>query len=212
MSSLTDHLKALGYEHETVLEDIVLVKDFLTEESVRLVQEEISRATQEDWESHYMDGVVGLAERKYGRSDIDNLVEEGLVEITHHWVDKNLGLPHKISEPISERIKNIFSFNDELVFDGVGTIQRQYKGAELREHVDNHADPLIEYAVIMYINDDYSGGNLFFSNLGLEMKPRAGSLLIFPSGEKYLHGVRAPEDGKLRYVLPSFVRKRNAPD
>lgn len=208
MSSLTKHLEALGYKHETVLEDIVLVRDFLTEESVRLVQEEISRATQKDWESHYMDGVVGLAERKYGRSDIEKLVEEGLVEITHHWVDKNLGLPYEISGPITKKIKEIFSYDSNLVFDGVGTIQRQYSGAELTEHVDNHADPMIEYAVIMYINEDYLDGELFFSRLGLEIKPPAKSLIIFPSGEKYLHGVKPPGDGPLRYVLPSFVRTR----
>jgi hypothetical protein len=155
-----------------------------------------------------MEGVVGLAERKYGRSDIENLLEEGLIEITTHWVDKNLSLPFEISDRISKRITKIFKFNNNLSFDGVGTIQRQYSGAPLTEHVDNHSDPLIEYAVIIYVNDDYVDGDLFFSKLNFSIRPNKHSMIIFPSGEKYIHGVRPPGDGPLRYVLPSFVKRK----
>ena len=88
----------------------------------------------------------------------------------------------------------------------MGTIQRQYEGARLIEHVDNHADPNIKYAVIMYINEDYTDGELFFRKLDLTIKPPAKSLIIFPSGEEYLHGVKPPGTGPYRYVLPSFVR------
>jgi hypothetical protein len=208
MDSLEKKIKELGYDYKKVQESIFLIKNFLTDDEISLIKKEIALASQEDWEVHYMLGVIDLAERKYGRTDIKNLVEEGLVEITNNWHDKNLGLKHEISEGISERIKKIISFDDFLVFDGVGTIQRQYAGVPLVEHVDNHADPEIEYAVIMYINDDYVDGELFFKNLELEVKPSAKSLIIFPSGEEYLHGVKAPGEGALRYVLPSFVRKK----
>jgi hypothetical protein len=208
MDSLEKKIKELGYDYKKVQESIFLIKNFLTDDEISLIKKEIALASQEDWEVHYMLGVIDLAERKYGRTDIKNLVEEGLVEITNNWHDKNLGLKHEISEGISERIKKLISFDDFLVFDGVGTIQRQYAGVPLVEHVDNHADPEIEYAVIMYINDDYVDGELFFKNLELEVKPSAKSLIIFPSGEEYLHGVKAPGEGALRYVLPSFVRKK----
>lgn len=209
MDDLKTRLDKLNYKFSEIGPSIFLIYDFLSTETIKKIKNIINVASESDWQTHYMDGVVGLAKRKYGRSDIDNLVEEGLVEITHHWVDKNLGLPYEISGTITQKIQDIFSYDENLVFDGVGTIQRQYSGAELREHVDDHADPMIRYAVIMYINDDYIDGELFFSRLGLETKPPAKSLIIFPSGEEYLHGVRAPGEGPQRYVLPSFVRGRN---
>jgi hypothetical protein len=208
MYDLKTHLSKLDYPHTEVAENIILVENFLKEEESFFIEKIINDATEEDWKSHYMNGVIGLAERKYGRADIDNLVEEGLIEITYKWIDKNILLPSRISDPISERIREIFLFDKNLNFDGVGTIQRQYAGAELVEHVDNHADPLIEYAVIIYVNDDYTGGELFFSNIDFSIKPKAKSLIIFPSGDKYLHGVKPPGDGPLRYVLPSFVKRK----
>ena len=208
MNKLESQLVQIGYNYDEVARGVYLIPDFLTDEEVSKVMKKIESATQEDWEHHYMQGVKDLAERKYGRIDIDNLVSEGLIEITTHWIDKNLSLPHEISGPISERIKDIISFDPDIAFDGVGTIQRQYEGEPLVEHVDNHSDPMIEYAVIMYINDDYSDGELFFGRLGLEIVPPAKSLIIFPSGEDYLHGVKPPGSGPERYVLPSFVRKK----
>lgn len=208
MNKLEAQLAKLNYNYEEVARGIYLISDFLSDQEVQKVMEIINAASEEDWKTHYMQGVKDLAERKYNRTDIDNLVAEGLIEITTHWIDKNLGLPHDVSGPISDRIKEIISFDEEIAFDGVGTIQRQYEGEPLIEHVDNHSDPMIEYAVIMYINDDYNAGELFFGRLGLEIVPPAKSLLIFPSGEDYLHGVKPPTAGPLRYVLPSFVRRR----
>lgn len=207
MNNIEKGLSNLGYQYKKIKKEIYLIENFLYDSEIKEVLEVIKNSSEVDWQTHYMDGVKGLAERKYSRTDIDNLVDEGLVEITDHWFDKNLSLPYKISGPISDRIKGILQHDQKILFDGVGTIQRQYEGAQLTEHVDNHADPLIEYAVIMYINDDYTDGELFFSRLGIEIKPPAKSMVIFPSGEEYLHGVKPPGAGPERYVLPSFIRK-----
>lgn len=214
MNKVEAALVRLGYEYEEVIandgnpkSEIYLVRNFIVDSEVHEVLKIIGNASEDDWTTHYMGGVKALAERKYQRTDIDNLVKEGLIEITTHWIDKNLGLPNYISEPITERVQDIFDFDPSIKLPGIGTIQRQYEGAPLIEHVDNHSDPSIEYAVIIYINDDYSDGELVFPEMGIEIKPAAKSLLIFPAGERYLHGVKPPGKGPLRYVLPSFVRK-----
>lgn len=208
MGPLEDNISILGYDYETVHEKIILIQNFLSDDEIVRIKDQIALASEEDWKTHYLNGVRGLAKRKYGRDDIENLVNEGLVEITEHWVDKNLMLDNGISEKITSRIHKIFSFDNDLLFDGVGTIQRQYAGARLTEHVDNHSDPSIKYAVIMYINDDYRDGELIFPRLKFSIKPPSRSMIIFPSGEDFLHGVEAPGEGPIRYVLPSFVRGR----
>ena len=213
MNRVESSLVKLGYDYEEIIandggpSEVYLVRNFISDAEVYEVLKVIGNASEDDWKSHYMSGVEALAERKYQRTDIENLVKEGLIEITTHWIDKNLGLPNNISGPLSERIEDIFDFDPSIKFPGIGTIQRQYEGAPLIEHVDNHSDPSIEYAVIVYINDDYSDGELVFPEMGIELKPSAKSLLIFPAGERYLHGVKPPGSGPLRYVLPSFVRR-----
>jgi hypothetical protein len=56
---------------------------------------------------------------------------------------------------------------------------------------------------ILYLNDDYSGGVLRFPYLNLSITPPAGSLIIFPSSEKYTHLVEPVEKG-LRYIVPQL--------
>lgn len=214
MNKVESELIKLGYDYEelvskdgTPASEVYLIYDFISQEEADQVFKTIDAASEDDWKTHYMSGVEALAERKYGRTDIDNLLEEGLIEITYHWVDKNLLLPNNISEPISKRIQQIFESDPTVKFPGLGTIQRQYEGAPLIEHVDNHSDPSIKYAVIVYINDNYTDGELVFREMGIETTPPARSAIIFPSGDRYLHGVKPPGPGPLRYVLPSFVRE-----
>jgi predicted 2-oxoglutarate/Fe(II)-dependent dioxygenase YbiX len=43
------------------------------------------------------------------------------------------------------------------------------------------------YTVIVYLNDDYDGGELYFKNFDIKIKPKAGSIVIFPSVKPYIH-------------------------
>jgi hypothetical protein len=79
----------------------------------------------------------------------------------------------------------------------------------LKDHVDNHTDPSLEYAAVLYLNDNYFAGEVYFVNQNIELKPDSRSLLIFPSTEGWRHGVNPPGPGPHRYVLPSFVSRKD---
>jgi hypothetical protein len=205
-----DHIKSLGYNVEEIHKQVFWIKDFLTQQELDDVFEVINNATEEEWTHHYMDGLRMLSEQKYGRTDLDNLVEEGLLEITDGWVDKTLSFMHTpIRNKLNEKLRLVFEKVDGVNPKGVGTIQRQYAGVPLKAHIDNHADPSLVYAAVMYLNDDYTDGELYFSNFGIEFKPNTGSMMVFATGEEYEHGVRAPGEGPYRYVLPSFIGRSN---
>ena len=211
-NNMKEHLLKMGYDFEEIYENIFLIKNFLTEKDVKPLWNIINNATQKDWEEDYRNSQKLLALRKYGRDDIENLIKEGVMEYTYAWADKAIAVPEKLVSGLNKRIAKIFSFNKDLFYGKIDTIQRQYEGAELIEHVDSHGDPYVLYAVIAYLNDDYSNGELFFSQLNLQLKPPKNSLIVFPDGEQYVHGVKAPGAGPLRYVLPTFVRHiSNAP-
>jgi hypothetical protein len=205
-SELEKNIKNLGYGYHALGPGIFEIYDVLSDEDKAVAWTIINSKTQSDWEEDYKNSQIELANRKYGRTDLDNMIAEGLVEYTDNWYDKAIKIPRTALTKVNKRIIEIFGYDKKLYFGGIDTIQRQYEGEELVEHVDNDADPDVAFAAIAYINDDYEKGELFFSNFNLEVKPKSGSLVVFPGGKEYSHGVKAPGVGPIRYVLPSFVR------
>lgn len=146
---------------------------------------------------------------KFGRDDVDNLVAEGKFEITQGWEDKNLNITtEEISTVLQGRLGRLLQKADPLLeLAGFGTLQRMQAGVELKFHTDQHTDPSIRYAAILYINDDYKDGTLFFKNKeNSDLRPKPGTLLIFPGNEEYEHGVRFVGEGPIRYVTVGFMK------
>jgi hypothetical protein len=65
------------------------------------------------------------------------------------------------------------------------------------------SEVLNEYSSILYLNDDYEGGELYFEELDLLIKPKTNQLVFFPSGSEFRHEVRPVVSGD-RYTLASF--------
>jgi hypothetical protein len=147
---------------------------------------------------------------KFGRDDVDNLVAEGKFEITQNWKDKNFNiLHHEIQRPLYDGLNSmVVKADPELILSGFATIQRMQTGVELKAHTDQKTDPSIKYATIVYINDDYADGELFFPNLGIQLKPKPGTMLFFPGNEQYEHGVKHVGEGQIRYVLVGFIKEK----
>lgn len=71
-------------------------------------------------------------------------------------------------------------------------------------HHDNHKGAeMVQLTTVVYLNDNYDGGEIFFPDFDLEIKPKKGQAIIFPAFTKdnpYLHGVHKIENGN-RYTL-----------
>jgi len=65
-------------------------------------------------------------------------------------------------------------------------------------------------SALLYLNDDYEGGNLRFPHCNIDIKPEAGSLIFFPSNFVYVHEVAAVTKGT-RYSLPNWYHNRKNP-
>jgi hypothetical protein len=168
----------------------------------------INITKEEDWFIAYKNSLAEFCLRKFGSDDVEKLVAEGKYEITKGWDDKVFNiLQYPISHLLFERIQKLVSeADDSLELGGMGIIQRMQTGVELRSHTDQHTDPSIKYATILYINDDYNQGELFFKNLNLKLRPKPGEMLFFPGDAKHEHGVEPVADGPIRYVLVGFIK------
>jgi len=213
-SAMIEKLKQVfnenGIEFKEITSELLAVENFLTKEDLDFIWDKINSATQEDWEHEYVSNLKTFCLQKFGRDDVDNLVAEGKFEITRNWEDKNLSIRdldgYKILQQRIERLIKKLDLN--LTLKGLATIQRMQPGVSLMSHTDQVTDPSVVYASIAYINDDYNGGDLFFENLNLKVKPKAGTLLFFPGNEEYKHGVEVVSDGPIRYVLVGFITEQ----
>lgn len=73
-------------------------------------------------------------------------------------------------------------------------------------HLPAHQDQGISsrvLSVLLYLNDDYEGGEIEFRHSGIKFKPEAGSVLFFPSNFLYVHEVYPITKGP-RYALPNW--------
>jgi hypothetical protein len=211
IESFKKQLTENGFVFEEITDELISVENFLSQEEINGFWEIINNTSQADWEVEYMGNLKTFCMEKFGRDDVDNLVAEGKFEITQNWVDKNFNiLNYEIYKPMYKRLNSmvIKSF-DSLFVSGLATIQRMQKGVELKSHTDQHTDPSIRYASIIYINDDYVDGTLFFPKLGIELKPKPGTLLFFPGNEEYEHGVKHVGEGPIRYVVVGFIKERD---
>lgn len=84
------------------------------------------------------------------------------------------------------------------------SISKYSEGKFMGPHTDEKTGAHI--SGVLYLNDEYSGGELGFPNQGFSIKPEAGSMVIFPSTQPYVHDPQ-PASGAERYICPVFWYK-----
>lgn len=61
-------------------------------------------------------------------------------------------------------------------------------GTHFRVHADHGPTYVCTVSVVVYLNDDYEGGEIWFPRMdGLVIKPKAGDIVVFPSTYIYEH-------------------------
>lgn len=73
-------------------------------------------------------------------------------------------------------------------------------------HLPAHQDQGVSTRVlstVMYLNDNYDGGEIEFVNSKVKIKPEAGSIIFFPSNFLYVHEVYPITRGE-RYSMPHW--------
>lgn len=97
---------------------------------------------------------------------------------------------------------------DVKVTPGSAHVAKWEPGQKLELHVDDLGRTSYNHmASLIYLNDDYEGGEIEFPTHGLSLKLSAGSLIMFPGNVNYPHEVKPIISGH-RYTMPiwfSFI-------
>jgi hypothetical protein len=83
-------------------------------------------------------------------------------------------------------------------------------GESLKSHHDdiynmptNSGHPKRNISSVLYLNDDYEGGELNFVNQKIKIKPTAGTVVLFPSTERFTHFAAKVVSG-IKFFVPSL--------
>jgi predicted 2-oxoglutarate/Fe(II)-dependent dioxygenase YbiX len=61
-----------------------------------------------------------------------------------------------------------------------------------------------DISLLIYLNEDYTGGGLSFMNFNYHLRPKTGDMLAFPSDNRYEHQAEEVQSG-IRYVIVSWA-------
>lgn len=67
-----------------------------------------------------------------------------------------------------------------------------------------------DVSLLLYLNEEYTGGSINFTRFNYSYRPSKGDLLFFPSDQRYLHQAEMVTSG-VRYAIVSWAALENAP-
>lgn len=177
--------------------NIFLIKNFISQEDANLLTDLAKNATADEWSKY-----------NYTGRDEHNEWEDRILLLEHcgRFDKKAQKVVDNLFIKIQNEINAILS-KDIYEYTGFNTIYRSVTGQSMNTHHDGGLGAKFKYGVVLYLNDEYSGGEIFYPHIGIEYKPEACSLVLHPAHEAYRHGVKEVSFGT-RYSMTTFLKLR----
>ena len=176
-------------------DNIVVFENFLSKEECD--------AIIKYWDHSLKNGNLGWIRIGFYGSSAANLpVGDDMVDF---------GLPKDLVESLSSRMKEAAELarGSGLKPIGVPHAQIWVTGGFTHPHSDNSTNGVYnafersKWATFLYLNDDIEGGELYFPDHNVSIKPKTGLLAAFDGGHKNQHGVKLIASGT-RYTIGQF--------
>ncbi len=153
---------------------------------------------------------LGVVDRE--KSGKDNIVEqkhEGRITDHVHIDGKALEILNLFNDIYCRQLASFYDVNFEWYERP--QILRYPPGGKYNQHADadhQEAEGWVrvqdrDFSVLLYLNDDYEGGELHLVNWNFTIKPKPGMLLAFPSDWRYLHAALPTVSG-VRYAIVAW--------
>ena len=114
------------------------------------------------------------------------------IESAVDWYRDNYGIPSRLYHEPYTILK--YSY------------QQEYKA-----HYDGTTQTARAVSVVIYLNDEYEGGEIEFPNFKFKLKPEAGTMIVFPSNFAYTH-IAHPVDSGIKYAIVTWLHDWLSPD
>lgn len=189
-------------------DNIVSLEDFMTKEDKELLYN--FAVNLENWhkdESVYDEDGVMIYDASFWANRVANQKEISQQDSENAVRNKIVELLVRFKERVDAHLNvNAVPTFPAFVRWFPGNYQLPHADKELHEGENSGKPnnfPHYDIAGLMYLNDDYEGGELYFPQHDIEFKPKAGAAYFFPGDMNYIHGVKEVTSGT-RYTLPFF--------
>jgi predicted 2-oxoglutarate/Fe(II)-dependent dioxygenase YbiX len=99
-----------------------------------------------------------------------------------------------------------FRINENFYHESYQALKYR-EGEGYLEHYDGDTGMGRSISAVVYLNDDYKGGEIEFPNQKIKLKPEKGMLILFPSNYAYRHIAHAVTEGT-KYSLVTWIHDR----
>ena len=103
--------------------------------------------------------------------------------------------------------KERFGIRENIYWTETFSLLRYQTGEEYNAHYDGHTETCRCVSPILYLNDDYEGGEIEFVNFGLKIKPTPGMMVLFPANYAYRH-IAHPVKSGTKFAMVTFLHDR----
>ena len=159
--------------------------------------------------------LLELTSQETSPAEIDGA---GGPRITDYRSTKWIPLPIETFQDLQQTVFNIHESEFKSIFKTeVNNIEpTQFLRYDIKDKYDEHNDSEDwrdgrltrvvnrDISVLFYLNDNYEGGELEFTKLGLSIKPKKGMMIAFPSYFEFSHRVHPVRSGT-RYSLATWI-------
>lgn len=139
---------------------------------------------------------------KFKKTDIEHDTSEASLKLQSLWSDVHYRKLQAVKDYTKRHNVGELRYWEALNFVKYGP------GQHFQEHTDHGFSYNCVVSMVGYVNDDYSGGEINFRMQGVQVKPKAGDLFIFPSNFMYPHRAMPVHEGT-KYSIVTMLDYSN---
>lgn len=131
--------------------------------------------------------------------------EDNPVYTTSFWYGKRKSIKHPILSDTDKKIKDLFKSYSTIT--PISNVCRYSEGEFLEAHTDSYSespDNKIFYGIVIYWNDNYEGGEIYYPEINFTVKPKERSLILHHGS--ILHKTLPLKNKGPRYFSTAFIR------
>lgn len=162
-----------------------------------------------DYASQQLVKPLGVTSKEHGHAEAKNSVSRKSLAIDLN--DKSKSVYNLVDKIFREVVSS--QMNVDIKHFVFPTLMRYEAGGYYHRHTDSEvynwdrgiwekkADR--DISLLIYLNNDFQGGDLHFNYFNYTFSPRKGDVVLFPSDHRYMHEAQMVSKGT-RYVIVSW--------
>jgi Rps23 Pro-64 3,4-dihydroxylase Tpa1-like proline 4-hydroxylase len=168
--------------------------------------EKVIEENNDDWFNWRVAMVGHQQVMKDYRDCVDFKVHKGVFDTNQKSANSDL---KNIYDQIDERLKVCLEhycsiYNLKMDFQEAVNFVRYSEGQHFQVHSDNGFSYSCTVSTVMYLNDDYVGGGLWFPHVNYTYQPEAGDIVLFPSNFLFAHAALPVDQGTKYSAVTMF--------